>query len=330
MLFLNRHEVESLLDIDQLIDSLAPAMIELSAGSVSMPARNVVQIAPSRGPRGLLAAMPVYLDSSQTLATKLVSLYPENESQGIPSHQAVVVLFDSATGTPVAIMDGASITAARTAAGAALATRLLARPEARVLALLGTGVEARAHARAIPRVRRIQEVRVWGRRRQKAEALAQELGAELGISIRAVESLREALAGAEIVCATTHTAEPVVIGQSLEPGVHVNSVGLNPQGREVDEAAVRNATIVVESRAAALAPAPSGANDLTWPIQKGLITRESIAEVGEILAGARPGRTSPEQITLYKSVGVAVQDAVAARLVLDAARHGGVGREVPM
>jgi alanine dehydrogenase len=327
MLFLNRHDVESLLDIDQLIDSLAPAMIELSAGSVSMPARIVVQVAAERG---LLAVMQVYLDSSKTLSAKLVSVYPENEKRGLPSHQAVVLMFDSSSGAPIAMMDGASITAARTAAGSALATRVLARPEARVLAILGTGVEARAHAGAIPRVRRIDEMRVWGRSSQKAGALAEELSVELGVAVRAAPSLKEALAGAEIVCATTHSAEPVVVGEWLEPGVHVNSVGLNSQGREIDESAVRKATIVVESRDAALAPAPSGANDLTWPIQNGLIARESIAELGEVLAGTRPGRTSPEQITLYKSVGVAVQDAVAARLVLDAARKQGAGVELEM
>jgi len=242
----------------------------------------------------------------------------------------VILMFDSSSGAPIAMMDGASITAARTAAGSALATRLLARPEARVLTILGTGVEARAHARAIPRARRIEEVRVWGRSPQKAGTLAQELTAALGIPVRAAASLKEALDGAEIVCATTHSADPVVIGEWLEPGVHVNAVGLNGQGREIDEAAVRKASVFVESRDAALAPAPSGANDLTWPIRDGLIARESIVEIGEVLAGTRPGRTSPEQITLYKSVGVAVQDAVAARLVLDAARKKGAGVELEL
>ncbi|MGD0695817.1 MAG: ornithine cyclodeaminase family protein [Terriglobia bacterium] len=326
MLFLNRREVEKLLDLDRLIEGLADAMIELSAGRVSMPARNVVEIAPSRG---LLAAMPVYLGSTNTLSTKLVSVYPENGGCGIPSHQAVVLVFDATTGTPVAIMDGTSITAARTACGSALATRLLARPEARVLTILGAGVQARSHARAIPRVRQIKEVRIWSRDPQKAEALAQELPADV-FSARSIPTLKEALAGAEIICAVTHSPEPVVMGEWLEPGVHVNSVGLNGQGREVDEMAVLKSAVVVESRDAALAPAPSGANDLIWPIQTGLIARESITEVGEILSGSRPGRTSPEQITLYKSVGIAVQDAVAARLVLDAARVQGAGVELEL
>lgn len=328
MLFLNRSEVESLLDLDQLIESLSPAMVDLSAGRASMPPRGVVEIQENRG---LLAVMPVYLSSSGTLSTKLVSAYPDNERLGIPSHQAVVLVFDSNNGTPLAMMDGASITAIRTAAGSALATRLLSRPEAQVLTLLGTGVQARAHAKAITRVRQIRELRVWGRSRQKNDALVKDLPVALGVRIRAAPELKEALTGAEIICACTHAVEPVVVGEWLERGAHVNSVGLNAQGREVDEAAILKALVVVESRNAALAPAPSGANDLTWPIQRGLITQNHIhAEVGELVSGARPGRTSPQQITIYKSVGVAVQDAVAARLVLDAARDRGVGREIEL
>lgn len=328
MLFLSRSEVESLLDLDQLIESLALAMADLSAGRVSMPARGVVEIQENRG---LLAVMPVYLNSSGTLSTKLVSVYPDNERLGIPSHQAVVLVFDSKNGTPLAMMDGASITAIRTAAGSALATRLLSRLEAQVLTVLGTGMQARAHAKAITRVRQVREVRVWGRSPQKIDARVKELFVVLGVRVRAVPELKEALAGAEIICACTHSSEPVVIGDWLERGAHVNSVGLNAQGREVDETAILKALVVVESRDAALAPAPSGANDLTWPIQRGLITRNHIhAEVGELISGARPGRSSPEQITIYKSVGVAVQDAVAARLVLDAARDRGMGRDIQL
>jgi ornithine cyclodeaminase/alanine dehydrogenase-like protein (mu-crystallin family) len=326
MLFLNRLEVESLLDLDQLIEFLAPAMAALSAGGVSMPARGMVQIPENHG---LLAAMPAYLGLSQTLSIKLVSVYPDNEEIGIPSHQAVVLVFDSKTGTPLAMMDGASITAIRTAAGSALATRLLSRVEAQVLTVLGTGVQARAHATAIPRVRRIREVRVWGRGRQKIDALVKELTVALGVQVRPAPQLKEALSGADIICACTHSAEPVVIGDWLEPGAHVNSVGLNSLGLEVDEAAILKGLVVVESREAALAPAPSGANELTWLIQKGLITPNHIhAEIGELVSGTRPGRTKPEQITIYKSVGVAVQDAVAARLVLDAAREHGAGKEI--
>jgi alanine dehydrogenase len=326
MLVLNRQEVEALLDPDQLVDAVAKAMAELSAGSVSMPPRVAAEV---RQQGGFLGVMPVYLSSSHTLSTKLVSVFPENARLGLPSHQAIIAVFDAATGTPLAVMDGTFITAARTAAGSALATRFLARPDADVLVILGTGVQARAHAKAMVRVRPIREVRVVGRNPQKARALAAELARESGLAARGLEFSRGTFAGAGVICAATHSAQPVVIGDWLEPGVHVNSVGFNPQGREVDGEAVRKALVVVESRQAALAPPPAGANDLRWPIRDGIVTEAHLhAELGELVRGDRPGRTQHEQITLYKSVGVAVQDAAAAQLVLDAARARGAGREV--
>jgi ornithine cyclodeaminase len=326
MLVLNRHEVESLLDLDRLVEALGPAMVELSAGRVSMPPRLVAQVR-ERG--GLLAVMPVFLGSTQTLSTKLVSVFPKNVALGLPSHQAMILVFDAHTGSPRAMLDGTAITALRTAAGSALATKLLARPEARILAIVGTGVQAHAHANVIPRVRPIKEVRIVGRNRARALALAEEIARGLGIPTKVFDAGKEAFAGADVICATTHSAEPVLKGAWLEPGVHVNSVGLNPNGRELDGEAVRRALVVVETRGAVLAPPPSGSNDLRWAIRDGLIREEHIhAEIGELISGARPGRTSPDQITLYKSVGVAVQDAVAAHLVLEAAEQQGVGREI--
>ena len=316
MLILNREQVESLLDTDALIAALAPAMAELSAGRVSMPQRMAAQV---EG-RGLLGVMPAYLPSSNTLCCKLVSVFPGNAALHLPSHQAVVMLFDATSGTPVAMLDGASITALRTAAGSALATRLLAREDAEALLIIGTGVQARAHAHAMLRVRKIKELRVAGRGTQARADLARRLSGELRMEVKSFPITREAFAGAHIVCAATHAEEPVAKGEWLEPGMHLNSVGLNARGREVDAAAVKRALVVVESRAAALAPPPSGANELAGAAVH--------AEIGEIVAGTRPGRSSPEQITLYKSVGVAVQDAVAAQLVYDAALREGIGLEV--
>lgn len=322
MLVLNRRQVESLLDPDRLIECLAPAMADLSAGRVSLPPR-IAALVPEHD--GLLGVMPAYVNSPPTLACKLVTVFPGNGSHGVPSHQAIVLIFDPATGTPVALMDGTALTAARTAAGSALATNLLARSDADVLTIVGTGVQAEAHVRTIPRVRHLREIRIVGRDHEKAAKLAKRVFEELGIRSTAMASVREALAGAAIVCATTHAVDPVIIGRWLDPGVHINSVGLNPQGRELDDDAIRRALVVVETRAAALTHAP-GANDLRWPIRDGLIAETHIhAEVGEIVSGTRQGRTSPEQITLYKSVGVAVQDAVAARIVLAAAQERGVG-----
>jgi ornithine cyclodeaminase len=218
----------------------------------------------------------------------------------------------------------------RTGACSALSARLLAHAGADVLAILGTGVQARSHARAMCRVRPIRHIRIAGRDYAKAAALARELADLLQIDAQAVGSYREALHGAAIACATTHSAEPVIRRPWLEPGVHVTSVGFTT-GRELDDETVRDALVCVESREAALAPFPVGSNDLLGPIRDGIITAEHVhAELGELINGTKPGRGSPDQVTLYKSVGIAVQDTAAAALVLAAARKRSVGQTVAM
>jgi ornithine cyclodeaminase len=315
MIFLSEAEVRELLDLDALVDALASAHAELSAGKVSMPPRIAALVAEQEG---LLGVMPSYLPSAG-LACKLVTLFPHNRDR--ETHQAVICVFDPANGTPLALMDGTYITATRTAAGSALATRLLAREDAKVLALVGTGVQAHSHARALPRVRDFEEIRVVGRDLARAQALADEIGPHA----HAVESYEDAIRGAEVVAATTHAAEPVVRREWLSPGTHVNSVGLNPSGRELDAETVADSLLVVESLESALAPPPAGAPELA-----GIDPEHVHAELGELVAGTKPGRTSPEQITLYKSVGVAVQDAAAASLVLAAARERSMGREIEL
>lgn len=328
MLLLSRREVEELLDLDALIDALEGAMVDLSAGRASVPHR-VGALVEDRD--GLLAAMPGYTPSAGALASKLVTLFPLNAGTGLPTHQAVIAVFDPNNGRPVALMDGTAITAIRTGAGSALATRLLAREDATTIAILGTGVQARSHARAVTLVRAFTEMRVVGRDRAKADALAKELAGELDLPVRVAASWQDACDGADVVCATAHAFEPVVRRGWLTPGVHVTSIGYNPKGREVDDATVAEALVVVESRAAALAPFPAGSNDLLQPIEQGLITADHVhGEIGELVDGSKPGRTSSQQITLYKSVGVAVQDGTAAALVLRAASERGAGREVEL
>lgn len=326
MLILNRLQVEALLDLDALIDALASAMADLSAGRASVPDR-VAALVPEH--EGFLAAMPGFVPSAKVLMSKLVSLFPHNADTGLPAHQAVIVAFDPDTGQPQALLDGTAITAIRTGACSALSARLLARPDADVLAILGTGVQARSHARAMCRVMPIRQIRVAGRDYAKAAALAAELSDTLQTDAQAVETYREALQGAGIACATTHAAEPVIRRSWLTAGVHVTSVGYG--GREIDDATVADALVCVESRRSALAPFPSGSNDLLMPIRDGVITADHVhAELGELVAGIKPGRNSPDQITLYKSVGVAVQDAAAAALVLVAAHQQGIGEEIAL
>ncbi|MET8082113.1 ornithine cyclodeaminase family protein [Streptomyces sp. NPDC005303] len=328
MLVLSRSQVESLLNVDTLIDALASAMADLSAGRVSVPAR-VAAMVPEHD--GFLAAMPGFLPSAGMLMTKLVSLFPHNDGAQLPTHQALIVAFDPDTGEPTALLDGTAITAARTGACSALSARLLAREDATVLAVLGTGVQARSHARSICRVRPIRHIRVAGRDPGKAAALARELSDVLEAEVQAVSGYAEALDGADIAAATTHTVDPVIRRPWLTPGVHITSVGYNPVGREIDDATVTEALVCVESRQAVLAPPPAGSNDLLTPIRDGLITADHVhAELGELIIGSKAGRTAPDQITLYKSVGVAVQDAAATALVVASAREQSIGAEITL
>lgn len=328
MLVLGASQVDALLDLDALIDALASAMADLSAGRASAPDR-VASPVPER--EAFLAAMPGYVPSAGALAAKLVTLFPRNSGTRLPTHQALIAVFDPETGEPVALLDGTVITAARTGACSALSARLLAREDATVLAILGTGVQARSHARAICRVRPIRQIKVAGRDPAKAAALADELSSVLEAEVLAVPTYAEALDGADIAAAATHAVTPVIRRSWLAPGTHVTSVGYNADGREIDDATITDALVCVESRRAALAPFPTGSNDLLMPIRDGLITAEHVhAELGELVIGSRTGRTSPDQLTLYKSVGVAVQDAAAAALVLTAARAQGVGEEITL
>ena len=319
MLVLSQADVRAVLDTDRLIDALADAMADLSAGRASVPPRGAAFVQ-ERG--GLLAAMPAYLPSAQIVESKLVSLFPQNAGTAVPTHQAVIVAFDPENGSPVALMDATYITEARTAAGSALATRLLARDDAHVLAVLGTGVQAHAHARAVSRVRPFQEIRVAGRDRRKAEGMAEALSNELPVSVTAAASMAEGMVGADVVCACTHSRDPVIRRAAVVPGMHITSIGYNVDGREVDAETVRDAVLL---------PQPSGSNDVNWASRDGLIGPDHIhAEVGELVAGSKPGRTSADQITLYKSMGVGVQDAAAAALVLQGAKERGLGIEVPV
>jgi ornithine cyclodeaminase len=325
VLLLSKRDVEALLDPDELRRAVAAALADLSAGRASMPAR-IAALVDDRG--GLLAAMPAYLPSAKALTTKLVSLFPRNTDR--PTHQAVIAVFDADYGTPVALLDGEAITAARTAAASAVATELLARRDAKVLAIVGSGVQARAHLRAVTRVRRFEKVIVASRDPKSAERLALEEGSAHG-NVFAYEHSADAVREADVVCLCTHSPEPVIRRAWLKEGAHVNSVGYNTAGREVDEDTVADALVVVESRGATLAPPPAGANDIAWPIRDGRITKEHVhAELGEVVSGARAGRADARQITLYKSVGVAVEDAAAAALVLRLARERHAGTEVDL
>ena len=322
MLVLDQAAVTDLLDPEALIDALPSAMVSLSQGAVSLPPRIGVQV---EDHQGLLAAMPVYLPTMGLLVCKLVSVYPGNGARGLDTHNASIQVFDAVTGLPVALMDGRAITAERTAAGSALATRLLARENSTVMAMLGTGVQAETHLRLVSTVRAIREIRIFGRSSGKARALMKRFAGQ-DVVVNVASSVEAAVSGADVVNVCTHASEPILCSEWLSPGVHINSVGLNPAGRELAGTLVASSSVYVEYRDAALGPGLAGSNDLLWPIRDGLMTANDIVgEIGEVISGTVPARQVEEEVTLYKSVGVGVQDAVAAGMVLDAARAAGQG-----
>jgi len=312
LLVLSQGEVRRLLDLDELLDALATAFGEVSAGRTSVPPRVA-----ARTPDGLLGVMPGYLPGAG-LESKLVSVFPHNHDRGLPSHQALIALFDEETGSALALMDGTHITAFRTAAASALSARLLARPDSRVMAILGAGVQGRHHLDAMRRVGDFHEIRVASRNHDHAEALASTISCA-----RAMTDFEQAVRGADVVCCCTDASEPVIAHEWLRPGAHVTSVGASPQGPELDADTVRKGRLFVESRVA-FSPPPAGSAELAG------LDPASATELGEVVAGTAPGRESDEQVTVYKSMGHAAEDAAAARLVYDRAVREGAGRRVPI
>jgi alanine dehydrogenase len=295
---LDESAVGHLLRMDEVIPAMERALADFSSGMVVQPVRTMLPVAEHGGFLGL---MPAYTGSA--LGTKLVAFYPRNTA--VPTHHATILLFDPETGEPVATMDGRLITEVRTAAVSAVATDRLAKPDASVLAIVGSGVQARSHLEALALVRDFREVRVWSPRR--AAAFAEEHG------VYAAASAEEAVRGADVVVTATTSPTPVLLGEWLSPGAHINAVGApRPDWRELDEETLRRARIYVDSREAAV----KESGDV-------IAAGEAFAEIGEVVAGTKPGRRSAEEVTLFKSLGLAVEDVATAELVYHKALGGG-------
>jgi len=323
--FLSARDVERALPMPRAIEAMKAAFRQLSDGEAVAPTRIHIE---SRDPRGDALFMPAYIPAEGRMGLKIVTVYGGNAKLGLPLIQAIVVLLDAATGSPVAVMDGTCLTAIRTGAASGAATDLLARPDAAVAAVFGAGTQARRQLEAVCAVRPIREARVCDPDAARAGAFATEMAERLSIAVRVVSSPSDALAGAQVACTATTSDVPVFADADVEPGTHINAIGsYKPHVREVPEETVRRALVVVDYRPAALAEA----GDLLIPMRKGLIGEGHIhAELGEIVAGTKPGRQSPEQVTFFKSVGVAVQDLAAAGEVLDAAERLGLGTELSL
>ncbi len=295
-----------------LIEAMKRAFAALSAGDVVVPQRGNL---PLPSVKGTLLTMPAWVHTPEgdALSVKIVSVYPHNRTRGLPVVQAVVLMLDAQTGQPAAVLDGTVLTARRTGAASGAATDLLARPDSRVAAIIGAGAQARTQLEAICAVRPIEEAWVYAPTRAHAQRYAEEMQAQLGIRIGVAESAAQAVSQADIVCAATTSATPVFADADVRPGTHINGIGsYTLQMVEIPPQTLGRAAVFVDSRTSALAEA----GEIVHAIQRGLLTPARMHELGALINGQVPGRTSPEQITVFKSVGIGVQDALAAQLAL--------------
>lgn len=308
------------LEMSEAIDAMRDAFGQLSSGEAKVPQRLVLAT-----PDGVSLFMPGYLPAGGDLAAKIVSVYAGNSARGIPVINGVVLLLDSVTGVPTALLDGASLTALRTGAASGLATDLLALPEADTVALFGAGVQARTQLEAVRTVRPITRVRIRSRGGESAHRLKDELE---GVEATVEDDPARALRGAQIVIAATDASEPVFPGDAVEPGTHVNGVGsYTPDMQEVGAELVSRAKVVVDSTEGALAEA----GDLIIPIRDGLFSADDIhAELGELVRGTKQGREDPSEVTFFKSVGNAAQDVAVAGRVFRKARSMDLGTVVEL
>lgn len=318
LLVLGAREVEELLDMRQCIAAMTDVLAALARDELFQPLRQIMQ---PPGAETLIATMPAHRGGAAPLyALKEIVIAPGNPTRGLDSHQGGVLLHDGVTGELVALLNASPITAIRTAAVSAVATRALARPDARVVAILGAGVQARAHVEAMRAVLDDPEIRIWSRTADNARAIADELGAT------AAASAEQALADADVICTVTTSREPILRREWLSDGAHVNAVGSSsPAARELDSATVASAALFVDRRESAL----HESGDYLIPLGEGAITSDHIrAELGEVLIGSRSGRGGADELTVFKSLGIGVEDLAAAALVVREARARGFGVEV--
>jgi ornithine cyclodeaminase/alanine dehydrogenase-like protein (mu-crystallin family) len=306
-----------------LIAAMQAALEEFSAKRVEQPLRTVLEVGPQHA---FFGVMPAFIPATGALGTKLVTVFGSNASVGLPSHLATIVLLDSSTGQLRAFLDGRYITEARTAAVSAVSSRLLARGAASTLAIIGSGVQARSHLEAMTHVHQLEDIRAWSPHSDHLRAFIDEMQPATSAPLRAASSAEEAVKGADVVVLVSAAREPVVRSEWIADGTHLCAVGAcRPDQREMDSALVSRARLFVDSRTAAVVEA----GDIVIPIKEGAIRPSHIVgELGELAAGRIAGRESETQVTLFKSLGMAVEDVAAAHLALGRATERGLGREL--
>jgi ornithine cyclodeaminase len=325
VLIINQAEVVELLPMDECMNVMAEALKTLARGDAILPLRPVMWL-PERV--GALGMMPAYLGDIQRMGLKIVSVFPGNHGTEYDSHIGAVLLYETQHGQLLAIIDASEITAIRTAAVSGVATRLLASDDASDLAILGSGVQARSHLQAMRVARNILRVRVWSRNSDHAQRFAAQESERQGVQIEPMGTPQEAVAGAHIICTTTSAPEPILLGDWIAPGAHINAVGSSvPFTRELDTAAVKNARLYVDRRESTV----NEAGDFLFPKKEGAIGDDHIlGEIGEILLGKVKGRQSAEEITLFKSLGLAVEDLASAQHIYAKAVERGLGTVVEL
>jgi ornithine cyclodeaminase/alanine dehydrogenase-like protein (mu-crystallin family) len=318
---LSEQDVRIVLPMRDLVDAMEAALARFSSGEVTQPLRSVIEVGLQKAFVGL---MPAFITEPATLGTKVVSVFGSNTSVGLPTHLATIVLLDPMTGELLALMDGRFITEARTAAVSAVSVKHLARSGAVRLAIIGTGVQARSHLEAIGIVQVLEEIRVWSRSPKHRAAFVREMRPRTDASMKVVKSAREAVDGADVIVLATASRDPVVHSEWIADGAHLCAVGAcRPDQREMDTALVRRGRVFVDSRTGALAEA----GDLLIPIKEGAFDEHHIVgELGDVILRKVPGRQSPSEVTIFKSLGMAVEDVAAAHLAYVKAAERGLGR----
>jgi ornithine cyclodeaminase len=322
---LNEQQVHSLLPMGDLIAAMESALAKFSAREVLQPVRSVLTVGPTKAYFGL---MPAYVPAPASLGAKLVTVFGDNHKKNLPSHLATILLLDPDTGALVAMMDGRYITEARTAAVSAVSTRFLARPEASTLAIIGSGVQARSHFEAYQLVRQLKEVRIWSPRPQSRRQFIDDMSPTSSIPIVDADSAEAAVRGADLIVLVTSSPTPVIEDAWVSEGAHVVGVGAcRPNQQEIAPQLVKRARLFVDSRDAAVVEA----GDVVMNVNAGLFDASHIrGEIGDVVLGRVDGRKSSKDITIFKSLGMAVEDVVAADLVLRRASESGAGTELTL
>lgn len=323
VLIISREEVERILTMEETIEEVEKAFKNLSLKKVIMPIRSNI---PLKKYNGIIYYMPAYIEETDALAVKIVSVHSENYKYGLPTTQATILLNEAKTGRLLAIMDGGYITAMRTGAASGVATKYLAKKKAKTVGIFGAGVQARTQLIAVCKVRPIEKAYVYDVRMEVAKKYADEMSKTLGINIEIVNNPKKLVEESEIICAATTSKTPIFNGEWLRNGTHINGIGAHtPDARELDTITIKRSKVVVDSYEACL----KEAGEIIIPLNEGEITKEHIhAELGEIIAGLKPGRENDDEITLFKSVGLAIQDAATALKVYQKALENKIGKEI--